>query len=124
MTRISEDAILGMPFLANHHCRMDFTKPVVTIRERELVCTDRYEWLMASRVQTVKKITISLRIKVALSCQLTSHNHAPEGIIESLNDKVVLRNSVNRPGVKGAVIVRCLNLKSFPLEPLLEHSPV
>ena len=116
VSQISEDAILGMPFLANHDCRMDFTKPVVTIGERELVCTDRYGRLMASRVQTVKKITIPPRTEVALSCRLTSHNHAPEGIIESLNDKVVLANSVNRPGVKGAVIVRCLNPTSQPLE--------
>ena len=116
VSQISEDAILGMPFLTNHDCRMDFTKPVVTIGERELVCTDRYGRLMASRVQTVKKVTIPPRTEVALSCRLTSHNHVPEGIIESLSDKVVLASSVNRPGVKGAVIVRCLNPTSQPLE--------
>ena len=47
---------------------------------------------------------------------MTSHNHVPEGIIESLSDKVVLANSVNHPGVKGAVIVRCPNPTSQPLE--------
>ena len=116
VSQISEDTILGMPFLANHDCRMDFTKPVVTIRKRELVCTDRYGRLMASRVQTVKKITIPPRTEVNLSCRLTSHNHVPEGIIESLSDKVVLASSVNRPGVKGAVLVQCLNPTSQPLE--------
>ena len=43
---------------------MDFTKPVVTIGERELVCTDRYGGLMASRVQTVKKVTIPPELKL------------------------------------------------------------
>ena len=55
---------------------------------------------MASRVQTVKKVTIPSRTEVTFSCRLTSHNHVPEGIIESLSGKVVLASSVNRPGVK------------------------
>ena len=42
ISQISKDVILGITFLANHNCRMDFTKSVVTIEERELVCTDRY----------------------------------------------------------------------------------
>ena len=106
----SEDPILGVPFLTNHDYRVNFTKPVVTIGERELVCTDRYGWLMASRVHNPP------RAEVALFCRLTSYNHASEGIIKSASDKVVLSNSVNRPGVKGAVIVQCLNPTSQPLE--------
>ena len=43
-------------------------------------------------------------------------NYAPEGHIESPSDKVVLANSVNRPRKKGAVLVRCMNLTSKPLE--------
>ena len=31
VSQIREDTILGMLFLANHDCRIDFTKPVVTI---------------------------------------------------------------------------------------------
>ena len=27
ISKISQDAILGMPFLANHDCQMEFTKP-------------------------------------------------------------------------------------------------
>ena len=40
VSQIGEDAIFGMPFQANHDCRMDFPEPVVTIGEWELVCTD------------------------------------------------------------------------------------
>ena len=58
VSQISEDVILGMLFLANHDCRMDFTKPVMTIREQELVGTNQYKRLMASWVQMVKKTTI------------------------------------------------------------------
>ena len=58
VSQISEDVILGMLSLANHDCRIDFTKPVMTIRDQKLVCTDRYKRLMASWVQMVKKTTI------------------------------------------------------------------
>ena len=79
VSQINEDVILGMPFLARHDCKMDFARPVVTIGECELVCTDRFGRLMASRVQTIRRTTILPRTKIALSCLLTSHNHASEG---------------------------------------------
>ena len=71
---------------------------------------------MASRVQMIRKTTIHSRTEVALSCRLTSHNHAPEGLIESLSDKVVLANSINRAAAKGDVIARCINPSNQPLE--------
>ena len=40
--QINKDAILGKLFLARHNCKMNFARPVVTIGERELVCTDRF----------------------------------------------------------------------------------
>ena len=83
VSQINEDAILGMLFLARHDCKM--ARPIITIGEHELVCTDRFGRLMASRVQTIRKTTIPPRTEVALSCRLTSHNHAPEGLIQSLS---------------------------------------
>ena len=71
---------------------------------------------MASRVQMIRKTTIHSRTEVALSCRLTSHNHAPEGLIESLSDKVVLANSINRAGAKGDVIAQFINPSNQPLE--------
>ena len=70
---------------------------------------------MASRVQTVRKVTIPPKTEVALFCRLTSHNCAP-GLIESSSDKVTLAKSENRPCKKGLVLVRCMNLTSQPLE--------
>ena len=115
VSQINTDAILGMPFLARHDCKMDFARPVITIGKHELVCTDRFGRLMASCVQTIRKTIIPPRTEVVLPCRLTSHNHALEGLIESLSDKVVLANSINRPGAKGDVIVRCINPSNQPL---------
>ena len=109
VSQINENLIVGMPFLARHDCKMDLAWPVVTIGEHELVCTDQFGRLMVSRVQTIKRTAIPPRTEVALSCYLTLPNHAPEGLIESLSDQVVLANRSNRSGAKGDVIVRCLN---------------
>ena len=40
VSQISEDAILGMPFLVEQGCSMDFTKPVIHLGEQEIKCTD------------------------------------------------------------------------------------
>ena len=116
VSQIIEDATLDMLFLTRHDCKMDFARPVVTIGECELVCTDRFRRLMASRVQTIRRTTISPRTEVALSCYLILHNHIPEGLIENLSDQVVLANSIGRPSARGNVIVRCINSTNQVLE--------
>lgn len=99
VNQINKDVTLGMSFLARHGCKIDFTR-------RELVCTDWFERLIVSRVQTIRKTFISPWMEVALSCCLTLHNHAPEGLFKGLSDRVVL---ANRPGAKGNMVMRCIN---------------
>jgi len=38
---LEEDAILGMPFLKRHGCRIDFSKPAVLMAGKELTCGDK-----------------------------------------------------------------------------------
>jgi len=42
VSQLKEDAILGMPFLKRHKCYIDFSKSVVMLAGRELVCVDRF----------------------------------------------------------------------------------
>ena len=124
VSQINEDVIPGMPFLARHNCIMNFTWPIVTIGEREQVCTDWFGRPMGSLVQTIRKTTITPRTKVALSCCLTSHNNTPERLIIALSDKVLLANSNNQSGAKGNVASTPLtNLWSWQQYSLLELSP-
>ena len=58
VSQLSEDAILGMPFLAAHECALSFQKPVLTIDGQELACSDRHGRLLASRVQVLRPTTI------------------------------------------------------------------
>ena len=45
VSRINEDAILGMPVLVAYNCAMEFNQPIVQVDSRKLKCTD---WLAAS----------------------------------------------------------------------------
>ncbi|XP_067950499.1 uncharacterized protein [Watersipora subatra] len=46
ISQISEDAILGMPFLTANQCALEFDRPVVKVDGRALACTDRHGWLL------------------------------------------------------------------------------
>jgi hypothetical protein len=116
VSQISEDAILGMPFLTTQQCRMDFSKPVLTMNGRELMCTDRLGRMMTSRVQSVKKITVLPGTESAIPCRVTSHNFPPLGMVEGLAEALPLANSVNRPDQQGRLLVRCLNPTSEPIQ--------
>ena len=87
VSQINEYAILGMPILTRHDCKVDFDRPIVTIEERELVRTGWLEWLMVSHVQTIRRTTIPQQTSVLLICHLASHSHTPEELIESLSDQ-------------------------------------
>ena len=50
ISQISEDAILGMPFLVERRCAMDFQRPVLQIDGHEIKCTDRQGRLLANSI--------------------------------------------------------------------------
>ena len=51
VSRISEDAILGMPFLARHGCTIDFNSTKVIVDSKEIECMDRHSRRLSSSVQ-------------------------------------------------------------------------
>jgi len=40
--QLNEDAILGMPFLQRHGCRIDFSKSAMFMGDRELACVVKF----------------------------------------------------------------------------------
>ena len=80
VSQINEYAILGMPILTRHDCKVDFGRSIVTIE-------GWLEWLMVSHVQTIRRTTIPQQTSVLLICHLASHSHTPEELIESLSDQ-------------------------------------
>lgn len=80
VSRISVEAILGMPFLAAHNCHLNFAKPVLRIDGRELTCTDRHGRLMMRNIQLLQKLTLPLRTNMTLRFRVTAGNFSSRGI--------------------------------------------
>ena len=115
ISRISEDAILGMPFLTTHNCTMEFENATLSISGKELRCTDRYGRLLTNNVQVVRNVTIPARTEMAILGRVTSRNYSPIGLVEGRPEGPLIATSVNMPNEKGKVVVRCLNPTEQPL---------
>ena len=59
--RVSEDVILGLPFLAKHQCTITFDFPVLSIAGKQVPCTDCHGRQLTSGVQAVRTVLIPLR---------------------------------------------------------------
>ena len=79
---------MGLPFLTNLDCRMNFIQPIMTIGKKKSLSTDWFGRLMASCVQMVRKTTISVQTKVVPSCRLTYYKQAPKIKINGQGDQV------------------------------------
>ena len=116
ISQISEDAILGMPFLVDRKCTMDFSRPVVQLDGQEIKCTDRQGRLLSNSVQAVRGGVIPPESEKTLLCRVTSRNYCPLGLVEALPGGVPLAASLNQPDEKGHLLVRCLNPSKQPVE--------
>jgi transposase InsO family protein len=109
-SQISEDVILGMPFLVKNRCEMKFEKPILNMGDRELICTDKMGRLLMWKVQVPKKLELLPGKETTTKCRLVAKNFSPIGTIERQSDDVLIAASVNAPNEKGEVLVRCMNL--------------
>ena len=116
ISQISEDAILGMPFLVERRCTMDFHRPVLKLDGQEVKCTDRQGRLLANHIQAIKGEVLPPESEKTIMCRVTSRNFCPLGLVEALPEGVPLATSLNQPNEKGQLVVRCLNPSKQPLE--------
>ena len=115
VSRINEDAILGMPFLVAHNCSMEFQLPIIQVDGQKLKCTDRHGRLLTSSVQVTRELVVPPRTEMTVPCRVTTRNFCPLGVIEGQADGLPIATSLNRPGAHGKVVARCLNLTGQPM---------
>lgn len=82
VSKLSEDAILGMPFLSKHQCTMAFGKPMLQINGHELKCTDKHGHLLVNPVQVVRPSKVPPLSEMMVECRVSSHNACPMGMME------------------------------------------
>ena len=113
---LQEDAILGMPFLMDQHCEINFQYPVVTVNGQKLACTDREGRPLSSKVQVVRTTVLPPRSEVIVTCRLTTRSYQPLGMVEGAGDQCIVAASLHQPDEKGRVALRCMNLAEHPVD--------
>ena len=58
VSKLGEDAILGMPFLVENNCKMEFGRPVLKMQGTALKCTVKRGTNLISNVQVIKSSQI------------------------------------------------------------------
>ena len=113
--RVSEDVILGMPFLSEHQCGMTFGIPIITIAGKQIRCTDRHGRQLSNEVQVVRPVTVDPKTERVVLARITTRSYCPLGMVEGTSDKLPLAASLNTPNEKGHIWARCINPGNEPL---------
>jgi len=106
---LEEDAILGMPFLKRHGCRIDFSKSAVLMAGKELTCVDKSGRPLAASVQVVRKCTIPGRSRATIYCRVNDSRLSGLGVVEGAHARIQLASSLNRLTERGEILVQCVN---------------
>ena len=61
VSRIADDAILGMVFLKNQECTLSCDKGVITMGTETVLCTDQRGNFLSNKVQVLSSIVIPPR---------------------------------------------------------------
>ena len=72
VSQINEDAILGMPFLVERRCAMDFHRPILRLDGHEVKCTDRQGRLLANNIQAIRGEVLPPETEKTIMCRVTS----------------------------------------------------
>jgi len=107
--QLKEDAILGMPFLKQHGCRIDFSKSAMLMGDRELTCVNKFGRPLAGGVQVVRNCTIPGRSRATIHCRLNNSQISGLGVVEGAHERIQLASSLNRLTERGEILVQCVN---------------
>jgi len=107
--QLNEEAILGMPFLQRHGCRIDFSKSAMLMGDRELACVDKFGRPLAGRVQVVRSCTIPGNSRATVHCKVDGGYISRLGVVESTHTRIQPARSLNRLTGRGQIWVQCIN---------------
>jgi len=109
LSQLEEDAILGMPFLKRHQCRMDFHKSAMLMAGKELSCVDNSGRPLVGGVQVVRNCTIPGRSQATIHCRVNDRQLSGLGFVEGTHTRIQLASSLNRLTDRGEILVQCVN---------------
>ena len=83
VSRIADDAILGMVFLKNQECTLSCDKGIIVVGTETVLCTDQRGNLLANKVQVLSSTMIPPEAEMQVCCRLNSEPSSSLGLVES-----------------------------------------
>ena len=83
VSRIADDAILGMVFLKNQECTLSCDKGILTMGTEIVLCTDQRGNFLANKVQVLSSIVIPAEAEMQVCCRLNSEPSSSLGLVEN-----------------------------------------
>ena len=116
---IREDAILGMPFLEQNGCMLDFAKQCLMLKDEDLKCVDRHGNRLQSKIQVVHDEKILPFSEKTVKGRLCSSVTCKVGLVEPLDSPTTQKGlligaSLNRVDSKQNLPIRCMNATEEP----------
>lgn len=98
VSRISENAILGMPFLETHGCCMNFGEATLCLGNQDLGCDDRQRKKLRTHIQVADQRRIPPRSETLLVARMTIQNHGPIGIVKGGDFPLSVASCISKEG--------------------------
>ena len=121
VSKITDDAILGMSFLEKMGCTLNFDRHILNINDKELLCVDRTGTLLSNKVQILKDAVIPASTEQLLIARITSREAIDStGIVEGqINDSkhpgLIIASSLCNLGKNNQVYVHCCNINDYDI---------
>lgn len=114
---ITDDAILGISFLREHECTLEFSKSVLTVGKLELPCVDRYGRQLVTKIQVYRTVHVAPGKECNITGRVDTNNGSPFGLVEEYpkGPAVAVAASLGKPDAKGRLPVRCYNPGPQPI---------
>jgi len=110
ISQLEEYAILRMPFLKQHKCRIDFSKSAVLMGGRELACVDKSGRPLVGGVQVIRNCTVPGCSQATIHCRVNNNRISGLGVVEGAHERIQLASSLNQLTERGEILVQCVNL--------------
>jgi len=107
--QLKEDAILEMPFLQRHGCHIDFSKSVMVMGNKELICVDKLGRSLAGEIQVVWSFTIPGRSRATVHCKVDGGCSSGLVVVESTHGRIRPAHSLYRLTERGEIWVQYIN---------------
>ena len=119
VSRIADDAILGMVFLQSQECTLSCDKGILTMGTETVLCTDQRGNLLSNKVQVLAPTVIPPESELQVCCRLNSEPSGEVGLVENglqQDTGLAVAATLCVPDCRRRLLVRCINVTGEPQE--------